>query len=51
MYNRHLYKKWNDYENLVMSKKLNTVKPNINNICPESFSFSKNLKKPKVENS
>jgi hypothetical protein len=51
MYNRHLFKKWNDHENLIMSKKLSNVKPSINIICPESFVFAKNLKKTKVENS
>jgi len=51
VYNRHLFKKWNDHENMVMSKKLSNVKPAINIICPESFVFSKNLKKAKVENS
>jgi len=51
MYNKHLFKKWSDHENLIMSKKLSSVKPAINIICPESFYYSKNLKKPKVENS
>lgn len=51
MLNRKLYKKWSDHENLIMSKKLTNVKPAINSFCPESFVYSKNLKKPKVENS
>ena len=51
-YNRHLFKKWNDHENLIMSKKLSNVKPAVNIICPESFTFAKSLKKPKeLENS
>jgi hypothetical protein len=47
VFNRHLHKKWNDQENLIMSKKLQSVKPVIKNVCPESFAYSKNLKKSK----
>lgn len=52
VFNRHLCKKWSDQENLIMSKKLSSVKAAIKIQCPESFVFSKSLKKPSnIENS
>lgn len=45
-----LNQKWNNKENMAMSKRLSTVKTKVNKKCPESFAFSKNRVKHPGEN-